>query len=94
MELIDRAVRRILNLKFLLGLFENPYTDPDRAVKVFHSKQHQDIALQVAREGIVLLKNENNLLPLNKNIKSIAVIGPNADAKINQLGDYTSVGSQ
>jgi len=94
MELIDRAVRRILNLKFLLGLFENPYTDPDLAVKVFHSKQHQDIAFQVAREGIVLLKNENNLLPLDKNIKSIAVIGPNADAAVNQLGDYTSRGQQ
>ena len=94
MEAIDTAVRRILKLKFLLGLFENPYTDPDWAVKVFHSKQHQDLALQVAREGIVLLKNENNLLPLNKNIKSIAVIGPNADAPINQLGDYTSTGSQ
>ena len=87
-ETIDRAVRRILRIKFLLGLFENPYVDPDRAVEVVHTKQHQELALQTAREGIVLLKNRNNLLPLNKNIKSIAVIGPNADNKAGQLGDY------
>ncbi|HUV42001.1 MAG TPA: glycoside hydrolase family 3 C-terminal domain-containing protein [Sedimentisphaerales bacterium] len=94
METIDRAVRRILRLKFVLGLFENPYVDPERAVKVFHCEQHTQLALRVAREGIVLLKNQGNLLPLSKNIKSIAVIGPNADAPINQLGDYTAVGSQ
>ena len=89
METIDRSVRRILKLKFRLGLFENPYVDIDRAVRVVHSKEHQELALQASREGIVLLKNENNLLPLSKNIKSIAVIGPNADAEIDQLGDYS-----
>ncbi len=89
-ETINRSVRRILNIKFQLGLFENPYVDPDYAVKVRHTAKHQQLALQTAREGIVLLKNENNLLPLDKNIKSIAVIGPNADHKRNQLGDYTS----
>lgn len=89
-DLIDRAVRRILTMKFRLGLFENPYVDPDHATKVRHLPQHQKLALQAAREGIVLLKNENNLLPLDKNIKSIAVIGPNADNDRNQLGDYTS----
>ena len=94
METIDTAVRRILKLKFLLGLFENPYVDPERAAEVFHSREHRELALTVAREGIVLLKNENNLLPLDKNIKSIAVIGPNANAPTNQLGDYTAVGSQ
>lgn len=88
MSLIDRAVRRILTQKFKLGLFENPYVDPNRAVSVSHTKEHQDLALQVAREGIVLLKNESNLLPLKKDIKNIAVIGPNADNEINQLGDY------
>lgn len=91
MELIDRAVRRILEQKFRLGLFENPYVDPDYALKVTHTKESQEVALNVAREGIVLLKNENNLLPLNKNIKKIAVIGPNADNEKNQLGDYTSL---
>ncbi|MCK4628913.1 MAG: glycoside hydrolase family 3 C-terminal domain-containing protein [Sedimentisphaerales bacterium] len=74
-------------MKFLQGLFENPYVDPDRAVKVSNTSEHQKTALQAAREGIVLLKNEKNLLPLNKNIKSIAIIGPNADNERNQLGD-------
>lgn len=89
-ETINRSVRRILKMKFQLGLFENPYVDPDYAVKVSHTVEHQELALQTAREGIILLKNENNLLPLDKNIKSIAVIGPNADHERNQLGDYTS----
>ena len=60
------------------------------AVKESNRKENRELALQAAREGIVLLKNEKNLLPLNKNIKSIAVIGPNADSKRNQLGDYTN----
>ena len=90
MGVIDRSVRRILRLKFNLGLFENPYVDPARAEEISNSKEHQQLALQVAREGIVLLKNENNLLPLDKGVKSIAVIGPNADNKKNQLGDYVA----
>jgi beta-glucosidase-like glycosyl hydrolase len=88
-ELVDRAVRRVLALKFRLGLFEHPYVDVDRAVTTMHSTEHQDLALQVAREGIVLLKNENNILPLKKDLHSIAVIGPNADNGLNQLGDYS-----
>jgi beta-glucosidase len=90
MALIDRAVRRILHQKYRLGLFENPYVDPDRAVAVSHTPEHREVALRTAREGIVLLKNENNLLPLRKDLKSIAVIGPNADDAKNQLGDYTA----
>ena len=90
MDMIDRAVRRILRQKFRLGLFENPYVDPNHAVTVSHTKENQELALQVAREGIVLLKNENNILPLRKDIRSIAVIGPNADDGLNQLGDYTA----
>jgi beta-glucosidase len=90
MELIDRAVRRILRLKFQLGLFENPYVDTDYAIKTIHKQEHQDLALEAAREGIVLLKNEKNILPLKKDIKNIAVIGPNADHRLNQLGDYVS----
>jgi len=85
---VDRAVRRILKLKFRLGLFENPYVDSDRAEKTCNSEENRQLALQVAREGIVLLKNENSLLPLKKDLKSIAVIGPNADVTIDQLGDY------
>jgi beta-glucosidase len=89
-ELIDRAVKRILEQKFRLGLFENPYIDPDYAVSVTHTKVSQEVALNSAREGIVLLKNEKQLLPLQKNLKKIAIIGPNADNEKNQLGDYTA----
>ncbi len=85
---VNRAVRRVLRMKFKLGLFEHPYADLARAQRVVHSKAHQQLALQAAREGIVLLKNQNNLLPLKKDLKSIAVIGPNADDAQNMVGDY------
>jgi beta-glucosidase len=87
--LVDRAVRRVLEQKFRLGLFEHPYVDAENAAKVMHSKEHQDLALRSAEEGIVLLKNEHDLLPLEKTLKTIAVIGPNADNAPNQLGDYS-----
>lgn len=86
--LVDRAVRRVLELKFRLGLFEHPYVDLNRAKQVVHSNEHQRLALDAAREGIVLLKNDRNLLPLKKNLKSIAVIGPNAETSDNLFGDY------
>jgi beta-glucosidase len=89
MALVDRAVRRVLALKFQLGLFENPYVDVDRAAKVVHSQQGQALALRAGHEGIVLLKNQKYLLPLKTNLKSVAVIGPNADDRNNQLGDYS-----
>jgi beta-glucosidase len=89
MALVDRALRRVLELKFRLGLFENPYVNVDRAVQVVHSQANQDLALRAGREGIVLLKNDKNLLPLKKDLKSVAVIGPNADDVMNQLGDYS-----
>ena len=89
--LLDRAVRRILRIKFELDLFENPLVEVARAEQTVHNAKHQELALQAAREGIVLLKNESNLLPLNKNVDSIAVIGPNADQAKNQLGDYVSL---
>ena len=87
-SLIDRAVRRILKQKFRLGLFEHPQVDVERAVQMVHQAAHQDLALQAAREAIVLLKNEGQVLPLGKNLASLAVIGPNADEPRNQLGDY------
>ncbi len=87
---VDRAVRRILTQKFRLGLFDRPFVDPDRAASIVHSAAHRDLALRAAREGIVLLKNDGNLLPLSKDVRSIAVIGPNADDPLNQLGDYVS----
>ncbi len=89
-SLVDLSVRRVLREKFRLGLFEHPYVDPQQALKIVHAQPHQDLALVAAREGIVLLKNEQNLLPLKKNLKSIAVIGPDADNTLNQLGDYTA----
>ncbi|MGI8745727.1 MAG: glycoside hydrolase family 3 C-terminal domain-containing protein [Bryobacteraceae bacterium] len=85
---IDRSVRRVLRQKFALGLFERPYVDPERAARIGHSAQAQELALTAAREGIVLLKNEG-VLPLRKDVRRIAVIGPNADDKNNQLGDYS-----
>ena len=87
--LVDRAVRRVLEQKFRLGLFENPYVDVERAVRTVHSAAHQDLALRTAREGIVLLKNDKEVLPLKKRLKSVAVIGPNADSARNQIGDYS-----
>ena len=87
--LVNRAVRRVLELKFRLGLFENPYVDVERAIRTVHSQPYQDLALRAGREGIVLLKNERDLLPLKKNLKSIAVIGPDAENLMNQLGDYS-----
>jgi beta-glucosidase len=89
MALVDRALRRVLEQKFRLGLFENPYVDVDHAVQAMHSQANQDLALRAGREGIVLLKNDKNLLPLKKDLKSVAVIGPNADDVMNQLGDYS-----
>ena len=88
MKDVDLAVSRLLRLKFQMGLFEHPYVDPGYAVSIVNSKSHQELALETSRESIVLLRNEKNLLPLKKDIKTIAVIGPNADASINQLGDY------
>ena len=88
LSLVDRAVRRILKQKFRLGLFERALVDPQHAVQTVHCPAHQEIALQAAREAIVLLKNEKGLLPLKKTLRSVAVIGPNADSPRNQLGDY------
>jgi len=76
---VDRAVARVLAAKFRLGLFDNPYVDPDYAQRTTNSPEHQKLALKTAQEAIVLLKNEGNLLPLDlKKIKTVAVIGPNA----------------
>jgi len=89
-DLIDKSVRRILHAKFRLGLFENPYVDPETAEKVTETKENRTLALRAAQESIVLLKNENNFLPLKKDLKSIAVIGPNANST--QLGGYSGYG--
>ncbi len=89
-EAVEAAARNVLRAKFRLGLFENPYVDPKVADAVNDSKEHRALALQAAREAIVLLKNEGNILPLKKDIRSIAVIGPCADSVL--LGDYSGYG--
>jgi beta-glucosidase len=88
--LVDRAVRRILRQKMRLGLFEKPLVDPERAVATVHAPAHRELALRAAGEGIVLLKNDGDVLPLRKGLREVAVIGPNADNARNQLGDYTA----
>lgn len=78
-EMLNLRVSEILRVKFLMGLFDNPYTGNGKeAEKIVHSKEHQAVALDAARQSIVLLKNEKNLLPLSKDVKHVAVIGPNA----------------
>ncbi|MGD1118724.1 MAG: glycoside hydrolase family 3 N-terminal domain-containing protein [Dehalococcoidales bacterium] len=89
LALVDRAVTRVLSLKFRLGLFENTYADPAGIVKATDTAADRKLALEAARKSIVLLKNEGNLLPLKKNLRSIAVIGPSAASQRNLLGDYT-----
>ncbi len=85
---IDEAVRRILTKKFELGLFDDPYrfSDPDREKQTMNRPEHIAAARDVARKSIVLLKNEHNVLPLSKNLNSIAVIGPLAKLKKEMKG--------
>jgi len=85
---IDDAVRRILRVKFKLGLFENPFSNRDLLPKI-GCEEHRMIARQCVRESLVLLKNKNNILPLSKNLKRIHVSGKNADDIGNQCGGWT-----
>ena len=86
---IDQAAGRVLRAKFLLGLFEQPYADPDHAEQITNCADHQALALKAAQQTIVLLKNEGQLLPLDRTrLRSIAVIGPNA-AELHP-GGYTA----
>lgn len=86
--LIDQSVRRVLRMKFLLGLFEQPYVDAGRTATMFDTPEQRSLARQIAQKSMVLLKNEGELLPLKKDLASIAVIGPNADSVRNLIGDY------
>ncbi len=89
---VDRAVAHVLAAKFRLGLFDNPFVDPDNAEKTTNSPEHRALALKAAQETVVLLKNEKNLLPLDlSKLKTIAVIGPNADGL--HLGGYSRLPS-
>lgn len=87
---IDRAACRVLRLKFEMGLFDNPYVEVKKAGKQIGTPEHREVAREVARQSVVLLKNENKLLPLSKEVKRVAIVGPNADNVYNQLGDYTA----
>jgi beta-glucosidase len=87
MDIIDQSVSRILRVKMLLGLFENPYTDPTTFPKLLND-EHRAIAREVAVQSLVLLQNKQNRLPLKNDLKSIAVIGPLADAPHDQLGTW------
>jgi beta-glucosidase len=89
-SLIDTLVAPMLLWKFRMGLFEDPYVDPDTAEKTVGCDAHRHLALQAARKTITLLKNEGNIAPLNRRkIKTLAVIGPNADRVM--LGGYSGV---
>jgi beta-glucosidase len=88
---IDEAVARVLRIKFELGLFENPYTDETEVNKCNGNPVHKLLAREAAQKSMVLLKNENNLLPLKKTIRSIAVIG--TDATEARLGGYSGPGN-
>ena len=86
---LDRSVARLLRAKFLAGLFEDPYADPERAEQVSNTSEHQALALEAARRSITLLKNDGGVLPLDRTkVRTIAVVGPNAKGV--RLGGYSS----
>ncbi|MGF1923263.1 MAG: beta-glucosidase BglX [Bacteroidia bacterium] len=90
LKLVDDAVRRILYKKFELGLFDDPYkfSDEKREAKVMNDPAYQKVALAAAQKSIVLLKNANNTLPLQKGVKKVALIGPLVNAKRDQAGSW------
>ncbi len=88
-EVLDRAVRNVLKVKFMRGLFENPYGNIDRMERVTNCNEHKELALKAAHEAIILLKNSKNTLPFDSTkVKTIAVIGPDADSI--HLGGYST----
>lgn len=87
-EDIDRAVLRVLELKIKRGIFKHPLLDENQNQEDYSYEKYPQ-ALEIARESVVLLENRNEILPLSKEQRKIAVIGPNADAVYNQLGDYS-----
>ena len=88
MPYLDQRVREVLRVKFMLGLFEDPYVDTQKAISIQDDPANRTLALEAAEKAVILLKNENSLLPLDKNsLTRIAVIGPNAGETV--LGGYT-----
>jgi beta-glucosidase len=93
---IDTSVSRLLKSRFLLGLFDPPDSVPYNKIpdSVVDSKEHRSLSLKAAQESMVLLKNQNGILPLKKDLKSVYVIGTNADEPAAQLGNYTGIPSK
>lgn len=89
---IDEAVRRVLRAKFELGLFEDPYVDPQQATRWNGHPEHRELARTVAVKSMVLLQNKEQLLPISKSIKKLALIG--YDAKAGRLGGYSGPGNK
>ena len=90
MAVLDTAVARVLKAKFQLGLFDNPYVDPNEADNMDDTNEDRMLGLEAGRKSIVLLRNENGLLPLKKDLKTIAVLGPAANTA--HLGGYSGFG--
>ena len=95
-KVLDESVKRVLRIKLRLGLFDDPYKycDTKREEEVIRCKEIVNASLEVARESIVLLKNKNNLLPLNREIRKIGIIGPLADSRIDPLGPWHQQGKE
>jgi beta-glucosidase len=93
---IDESVKRLFMIRYRLGMFDPPAMVPyaQTTEAALEAKEHFDHALKMARQSIVLLRNENKALPISKNIKKIAIIGPNADNRISVLGNYNGIPSR
>lgn len=92
MDRIDDAVRNILRLKYRLGLFDNPYITTPQSVK--YAESHLDIARKMVEQSVILLKNENEVLPVADDVRTLAVIGPMADAPYEQMGTWVFDGEK
>ena len=92
---IDVSVKRLFTARFKLGMFDSPERVKYANIpyNIVDDKEHKDLALEAARKSIVLLKNDNNILPLKKDLKTVAVIGPNSDQWLMLLGNYNGVPS-
>ncbi|MEO1021893.1 MAG: beta-glucosidase BglX [Bacteroidota bacterium] len=93
-RLIDEATKNVLRIKFQLGLFDDPfrYSDPDRQEAEVMKDEHLEIAKEMAKRSVVLLKNDDQTLPLSKNIRTVAVIGPMADNQRDMIGSWSAAG--
>jgi beta-glucosidase len=92
MAAIDQAVRRVLTMKMRAGLFDHPFTDEARAARTLLAAPHRALAADLARQSIVLLKNDHDLLPLSRSVRTLAVIGPHADDHEDPLGEWSAQG--